>query len=303
MIPPGKTRQLLPLTFVILTLLAFTPVRWVSWLSSFGQLMQTLVAPISHPLAGLSRWLSPADRAPPKPEQIRSLENEIEAVRLERLQAVAENDRLRAMIKELQRGLAVDPELGVIQISVPVIGSAGDLADPLLTIRAGLKQGVSRNTIAVGDGLQLIGRVVDSGERTATIAPITSKSSGGLSAVVLMDESSAGGLACTLLARGDGTLHGDVEDRRDPATNIPIEPKVGAEVRLKDPNHWPRSAQMLLVGRVESVEPSPKQPLRKVVTVRPTIPNLERVSEVYLRIVPDSAGPAPSTSAPPGAKR
>ncbi|HYE60533.1 MAG TPA: rod shape-determining protein MreC [Phycisphaerales bacterium] len=302
MLQNAKTRQLLPLTFVILVLLAFTPVRWVSWLSSFSQLMQTLVAPVSHPLAGLSRWLSPADRGPPDPEAVRALEDTIEETKVQLYQALSENDRLRAMVKELQRGMALDPDLRVLQITVPVIGSAGDMADPMLTVRAGRKQGVDRNTIATAHGLQLVGRVVDAGDRTATVAPITSKSSGGLSAVILLDESSASGLACTLLARGDGTLHGDVEDRYDTATNQPIEPKVGAEVRLRDPNHWPRSAQMLLVGRVESVEPSPKQPLRKVVTVRPTIPNLERVSEVYLRIVPESDAPAPAGTHA-GAKR
>jgi cell shape-determining protein MreC len=306
MLPPGKTRQLLPATYVLLVVFALLPLPWVSWLGSFSQLMQTLVAPISHPLARVSRWLAPSDRDRPAPEAIRALEDEREAIRIQLLQALDENDRLRATIKELQRGLALDPELAVLQINVPVIGSAGDLADPLLTIRAGLKQGVSRNTIAVGDGLQLVGRVVDAGERTSTVAPITSKSSGGLSAVILLDDSSPNGLACTLLARGDGTLHGDVEDRRDTATNTPIEPKLGAEVRLRDPNHWPRSAQMLLVGHVESIEPSPKQPLRKVVTVRPSIPNLERLSEVRLRIVPeaDAARTAPGAPAqPPKEKR
>jgi len=297
--PPGKTRQLLPITFVILAVFAILPLRWVSWLSSFSQLTQTLVAPISHPLAGLSRWLAPADRARDESETIRALEDDREEVRVQLLQALDENDRLRATIKELQRGLAVDPDLRVVVISVPVIGSAGDLADPLLTVRAGRKQNVDRNTIAVSSGLQLVGRVVDAAERTCTVAPITSKSSGGITAVILIDESSANGLACTLQPRGDGTLVGDVEDRREALTNTVIEPKIGAEVRLRDPNHWPRSAQMLLVGRVESVEPSPKQPLRKVVTVRPSIPNLERVSEVMLRIVPESDAAAPVLPTPP----
>jgi cell shape-determining protein MreC len=300
-IPPAHARRLLPLTFVVLTLLTFTPVRWVSWLSSFGQLMQTLVAPISHPMAGVSRWLYPTGSPRDESETIRALTDNVEATKVQLLQAVAENDRLRAMIKELQRGRALDPELQVQQlVDIPVIGSSGDLADPLLTIRAGRKQGVDQTTIAMAYGLQLLGRVVQAGERTATVAPITSKASGGLTAVIMLDETDpTAGLACTLSPRGDGTLFGDVEDRRDPATNTPIEPKIGAEVRLRDPAHWPRTAQMLLVGRVESVEPSPKQPLRKVVTVRPTVKNLERVSEVVLRILPeqDAADSRPAAPA------
>ncbi len=293
MIPPANARKLLPFTFVALTLLAFTPVRWVSWLSSFSRLTQTLVAPISHPLAMVSRWLDPSGPRRDESEELRLLRDEVEVAKVQLLQALDENDRLRLMIQELQRGRALDPELQVQQIIVPVIGSSGDLADPLLVVRAGRNQGVDTHSIAMAYGLQLLGRVVSAGDRTATVAPITSKAAGGLTAVIMLDPNNpATGLACTLTPTGDGTLAGDVEDRRDPESGAVIEPKVGDEVRLRDPAHWPRTAQMLLVGKVESVEPSPKQPLRKIVTVRPTVKNLERVSEVVLRILPDGPGEA-----------
>ncbi len=296
MIPPAHARKLLPLTYVVLTLLALVvPVRWVSWFSSFSRLTQTLVAPISHPLAGVSRWLYPSGTPRNESDELRLLRDEVEVAKVQLLQALDENDRLRLMIQELQRGRALDPELQVQQIVVPVIGSSGDLADPLLVIRAGRNQKIDQHTIAMAYGLQLLGRVVSAGDRTSTVAPITSKAGGGLTAVIMLDPTNpTTGLACTLTPRGDGTLTGDVEDRRDAATGAVIEPKVGDEVRLRDPAHWPRTAQMLLVGKVESVGPSPKQPLRKVVTVRPTVKNLERVSEVVLRILPDAE------LAPPG---
>jgi cell shape-determining protein MreC len=300
MIAPAHARRFLPLTYLVLVLLAITPLPWVRWLSSFGQLMQTLVAPVSHPLAQLSRYLAPPGVPRDESETVRALRDEVEFARVETLQALHENDMLRATIKELQHGLALDPELRVQQITVPVIGSSGDLADPLLTVRAGRSQQVDQNTVATTFGLQLLGRVVSVGERTAIVAPITSKAGGGLTAVIMNDEKAPGaGLACTLMPRGDGTLVGDVEDRRDPATGQPVEPRVGAEVRLRDPNHWPRTAQMLLVGRVESVSPSPKQPLRKVVTVRPTIAHIERVSEVFLRTMPDAGVRAASAKETP----
>jgi cell shape-determining protein MreC len=40
---------------------------------------------------------------------------------------------------------------------------------------------------------------------------------------------------------------------------------------------------MLIVGRVESVSPSPSDPLRQVIVVRPTV-NIERLSELLLRL-------------------
>lgn len=314
MIPAAQARRMLPATFVLLGVLMVLPLRWTAWLGGLGQLMQTVVAPISHPLSGLSRYLFPAGRTRDESDELRALQENMESSRVQLAQALDENDRLRVMIRELQRGLALDPELVVQQIVVPVLGAAGDLAEPLLTIRAGKRQGVDQNTVAMAFGLQLLGRVVNAGERTATVAPITSRAAGGLGAVVMLDPANpANGLACTLSPRGDGTLVGDVEDRRDGATGNPVEPPVGADVRLRDAAHWPRSAQMLLVGKVEKVEASPKQPLRKVVTVRPTIENIERVSEVVLRIMPGedeapkkdgtSGTPTPTLSKPPTAPR
>jgi cell shape-determining protein MreC len=305
MIPPAYARRLLPLTFVVLTILALlVPPRYLTWLSGFGRLSQTLTAPISHPLAALSRWLAGPIRGPRDSEEIRALEEDRESTKVQLLQALGENDRLRAMIKELQRGQELDPDIVVQQLTgVAVVGSATDVMDGLLTIRAGSRQNVDLRTVATAEGLQLVGRVVSVGTLTSTVAPITTKAAGAIRAMIMLDQT-ANGLTCTLAAVGDGTLSGDVEDRRDPATGATVEPAVGQEVRLSDPAHWPRSAQMLLIGRVEKVEPSPKQPLRKVVTVRPTLDNIERVSEVVLRIVPtsDSALPPPQPAHPRGGR-
>ena len=80
---------------------------------------------------------------------------------------------------------------------------------------------------------------------------------------------------------GDGTLRGDAAyDPQDPdaATRI----AVGQVVRLDD-GEWPASAQMLVLGTVEAVEPAPDSPLRPVVIVRPTVA-LDRVTEVIVRV-------------------
>jgi cell shape-determining protein MreC len=293
MIPPAYARYLLPLTFVVLVVFTFfVPTRYLMWMSGFGHLTQTIVGPISHPMAMLSRWAAGPVRGPRDTEEIRALEEDRESTKVQLLQALGENDRLRDMIKELQRGHALDPDLAVQQITAPVIGSASDLVQGQLTVRAGSRQGVDSNTVATAMGLQLVGRVSAVGPMTSTIAPITTKAAGKILGMIMIDDTS-NGLSCTLAAAGDGTLSGDVEDRRNPATGASIEPAVGQPVRLSDPAHWPRSAQMLLIGKVEKVEPSPKQPLRKVVTVRPTLDNIERVSELYLRISPETVNERP----------
>ena len=286
MIPPAYARRLLPATFVLLVVLTFMPLSVLVWLSGLGRMTQTIVAPISAPLLFLYSWLSPPPEGPRESEATRALQDERESMKVQLLQTLGENDRLRAQIKELQRGHALDPEGSVQQITVSVLGGASDVIRGLLTVRAGTAQNVDLNTVATAVGLQLVGRVVAVGTRTSTVAPITTKAAGAMRAMIMIDDT-AKGLVCTLAATGDGTLSGDVEDRRNPATGLPIEPAVGQDVRLNDPGRWPRSAQMLLIGRVEKVEPSPKQPLRRVVTVRPTLENIERVSEVVLRISPE----------------
>jgi hypothetical protein len=55
---------------------------------------------------------------------------------------------------------------------------------------------------------------------------------------------------------------------------------VGQVVRLRD-EHWPASAQMHVLGRVESVEKKESAPLRSVVVVRPEI-DPRRVSRVVI---------------------
>ncbi|HZW10279.1 MAG TPA: hypothetical protein VFF69_10290, partial [Phycisphaerales bacterium] len=90
------------------------------------------------------------------------------------------------------------------------------------------------------------------------------------------------GFACKLRPAGDGTLKGDVGDPGAQGSRL-IQP--GQVVRLFD-RHWPASAQMLVIGAVESVEPAPDSPLRPVIVVRPTVA-LERVTEVIVRITPE----------------
>lgn len=292
MIPPVYARRMLPVTFAVLGFTAlFLPVTVLTCFNGFGRLTQTLVAPVSGPLHKVVGWLAPPGGGVRESSELHQLKQEAEEFHVQLLQALVENDRLRDQIKDLQRGRELDPDLTVQQITVPVIGSASDVAQGQLTLRAGSRQGVDLNTVATASGLQLVGRVVSTGSLTCTVAPITSRAAGTLRAVIMLDDST-NGLICTLAASSDGLLSGDVEDRRDPATGQPVQPTVGQEVRLSDPSHWPRSAQMLLIGRVEKVEPSPKQPLRKVVTVRPSIDNLERVTEVVLRIVQDFDPPA-----------
>lgn len=283
MFQPHQARRGLLIAIAVLCVLAFVPSRWTWWAGDLGRLVQFFAAPISQPFAAASRWAAPATRHRDEAE-VAGLKDELEATRSKLMRVEAENGRLRDQIQELQRGIALNPDLPVQPVLAPVYGSSSDLSAGLLRVRAGTKQGVDVNSVATTSGLQLVGRVVSAGSRTCTVLPITSKAAGSLRAMVMVDQTS-NGLACTLTPEGDGLLRGPVEDRRGPGS-APVEPRIGQSVRLADPDHWPSNSQMLLIGEVVSVEPAPSQPLRKIITVRPTVERLDRVSEVILRVTP-----------------
>jgi hypothetical protein len=106
-------------------------------------------------------------------------------------------------------------------------------------------------------------------------------------------------LIALLKPQGDGTLKGEVGTDAGPSlgaggtANPRLEPKPGQTVRLAD-RTWPSAAQMLIVGTVTRVDPSPTQPLRKVITVEPTL-RLDRVSEVVLRLTDESFSVIPTS--------
>lgn len=292
-------RRTLPLAIAALAVASVLPGRWLGWAGWFGTLTQTIVAPISHPVTRFSRWLSPAaprpagEDGPSREWRLRA--QEYEALYLRQRD---ENLALRDVIRQLQSGVAHSPGLGVRQLAAPVIGAGSDLASRLLAVRVPRDSAITTGTsIAVAEGVQLVGRVDSLRGPIAQIRPITAESAGRIEAVIMLgDAHDAPRLLCSLTPVGDGTLRGPVEDPGAPTPGL--EPAPGQRVRLAD-RAWPESAQQLLVGVVERVEPNPAQPLRRMVVVRP-IADLARLSEVVLRIPlwREDADPPPDRGPP-----
>ncbi|CAG1005380.1 hypothetical protein PHYC_03225 [Phycisphaerales bacterium] len=277
---------MLPLTVVVAAILAVgVPARWQGWAAWIGDKVDLVVAPISGPALKVAHWLRGA-RTPPDDDGLRVLEEENERIEQKYLATVQEVVRLRQMVKDLQHGIEMNPDVRPRPLSAPVFGvTAGN--PTLIKVQAGEREGVGPSTVALAPGLQLIGRVIGAAERTCTVQIITGKGAQPVSAMIMLREGSPDGLRCTLAATGDGTLRGPVEDRRDAGTGLAVQPAVGQVVRLDDAT-WPRIARMLLIGRIERVEENPDQPLRKIVTVRPAVDQMDRLSEVILW-VPEEA--------------
>lgn len=274
--------------------LGLIPLRYVAWVEWFASPAAALFAPISQPLKELSRWLAPATRES-KPEDLARLEDENERTRQQLFRAQEENRRLRDRVAALESGAAIAPAAPVDQIARRVIAEASDPGSTELRIRAGAGDGITPNVVATVRGVQLLGRVVRVQGPTCVVRPITDKAAGAVRGAIVVDEAASITIACELRPTGLGTLRGDAEfvDPR-PGLPPPPDPRVGMSVRLSD-DEWPIAAQGLLLGVVESVQADERQPLRKVVTVRPTL-DLRRASEVVLRIPRDAddASPAPA---------
>lgn len=283
-------RRSLPIMIVLLTVTAFLPPGAGNWPAWFGRLLKFFVAPVSQPIHGLAGWLSPAEDVRGDDQALRAVQQQAEGYRQQLQRAQLEIEQLHTQIADLQLGRQLNPDLPVRQMHAAVIGTSSDLTSGLLWVKSGRGDGVEINSVATVRGQQLLGRVVLSEQRSCQVQPITSKAAGQIRGVVMLTDL-ARGPECILEPKGDGTLVGPVEDLRqwppgtlpppDAPAGDPVRARVGQTVRLLDPS-WPKSSQMLFIGVVERVDPAPNQPLRQVVTVRPTL-RLERVSEVVLR--------------------
>lgn len=290
---PGQhtpSRLFFRLAVLCLLILAVPPIRFTWWARSFSSIADLVFAPVGHPV----RWIASKARGPAASSDdpaMARLRDEREQWHTMYLQSEAENDRLRNLIAELKVTAAFNSHVPVRQVRAGVYSSASDVSGGVLKVRAGEREGVYPNSVAVVAGLQLLGRVTDVDSRSCSVTPITSKSSGEFRARVILDDN-GNGPATLLMPVGDGTFRGDVEYQVD-ANNEPLEPVVGQIVRLSD-DRWPLHAQMLIVGVVDEVEPSPNNPKRKRVTVRPTLDRMDQVSEVILRVTPPE-GDAPAS--------
>ena len=282
-------RRVIGLSLGVVALLAVLPARWVGFVGEWLRgPVQAVLTPAAAPMRAVGTWLRPAD-APgrPRDEVVRELERQRDVAQTRQRQA---EDRLRELERQLQELIRLAPMRDAVErsVSAAVVSASTDLSSGMITVRAGSEEGVWPGCVAVAGGVNLIGRVAGVRGPLSVVLPVTQPQSGLLDAVV--DVEGAGQMfACQIRPAGDGTLRGDLV-----AEAVGVAP--GMRVRLRDAA-WPPAAQMLVIGRVESVNSKPEQPLRKTVTVRPEM-DPRRVREVVLLaprgLAPGGARPTPS---------
>lgn len=285
---PALVRWSMPICVASMIILCILPSSWLDWTGWFRAQARVVVYPIAHPMTLAKNVVIPQSVGNPNAtNRERALQSELDRYRALLYREQQQNSQLSALVDQLSSGAAVTPDVAVTQIPRPVAGLSRDY----LLVRSGGHERISRSTVAVVNAVQLCGRVVEANDRTALVLPITAKDAPPLLGNVMLDDTGLNTARCMLSPIGKGLLEGDVtrpvaDDTGIPAATI----EIGMEVRLLD-DQWPRHAQMLLIGTIERVAPSPDQPLRQKITVRPSV-DLRSVPEVFFR-VPDLDGATP----------
>ncbi|MEO0483457.1 MAG: rod shape-determining protein MreC [Planctomycetota bacterium] len=275
--------RVLAAALAAMLLLGLAPIRYTGWVAWLAEPVVRLIAPLSGPVASVTRWATRPGAADLDERDITRLIEDRDLAIQRHLRERELNAELRRRIEDLNAAIALNPDLAARQVTAPVVARASDPSSSVLTVRAGSSLGVGVRDVVTVRGVQLVGRVARVTGGTAYVTPITDEGNADskrLRAMVMLENDF--GLACLLTPTGEGTLTGDVEDARGPDGEPLGEPAEGMTVRLLDHDYWPSHAQMLVVGTVERVESAPDQPLRRRVVVRPTV-DLTRVGEVTVR--------------------
>jgi cell shape-determining protein MreC len=148
-----------------------------------------------------------------------------------------------------------------------------------VVLNRGASHGLQPGTVAVYNGVHLLGRVTnDVTAVQSTLLPLTNKSNRLIECRVIphdQPDRRPGELPRVgLEPLADGTFTAQPNAAETIA--------VGDTVRLDDTS-WPTSAQKMIVGLVESVESNDLDPLRKIIIVRPAF-QVSQVTQVVLRI-------------------
>lgn len=273
MYPPAVSSRRVVWTVVgVLIVLALLPRRFCVYGPPLRDLTIRLLAPLAAPLTNLSTKLRPAaDRPVFAGSDLDKLSEELrlrDGMILALKRRVAELETTNAELQGLRSRRASD---SFVFRAASIIGRSADPAATALNIDIGSVDEVGPGFAAV-DGANLIGRVVQVGRTTSTVAPLASLAI-LLEVVFTPPEIPIDGLppernrTCLLKARGRDSFIADDVDQT-------LMVQVGDFARLSDRHGgdgWPSAVQGMIIGQVVKVENHPDDPLRKRIEVRPLV--------------------------------
>ena len=293
-VPPLTSRRVWLPAVGLLFVLALLPHRFCVYGPPLHGTVMTLLGFLSEPLVSISsrikQQIDPPDVGGGKLETLREQVLHQDAVIRNLKRRIHSLRRINAELQGLREQLG---EAYLLR-HVSVIGVSGGGSGTTLQIDRGSQDGMSIG-MAVVDGANLIGRIVQVAPTSSTVEPMTAE--GNLLTVMLTPPGLAASgrpweprRTCQLEAQGPRLLTADVD------RELPVE--VGYYARLEDqdgPSGWSAAVQGRIVGRVTRVEPLPDDLLRKRITVRPMLAprHVDEATVIMPRGAVDEADPAP----------
>ncbi len=260
-----RSQRALPIAVGVTAVCALLPAGWLPWTAVLAEIVSVPVQPLGDVAGRISGWLRPVPGDAGESQALRQRDEEMETTRALLHAARLRIEALLEEIEALQEARRFHPGIEMTPLYARVTGKPPDRSSGPVRINAGRRHGVNPGAVAVYRGGHLVGRVAENVSRLSSrVVPITDPSMGLVEAMILPAGDPVADLETApriqLVADSTGRLTGDL-DRE-------IEVRPGDIVRLADPA-WPRSAQGLIIGTVESIEPNDLQPLRASITVRP----------------------------------
>ncbi|MCI0363651.1 MAG: hypothetical protein L0Y44_10390 [Phycisphaerales bacterium] len=286
-----SSQRMLAFAVVTTAVASLLPPAALGWTNAPVRVFNLILTPFAVAGNQVSSWLKPAplgfrqaELPATEGEYIKHLQGEM--AKFERLY-IAEQTKVESLVRQLEQLQKVkSPNARLVR---PIIANVS-LRSPsspfgAVGLSRGATHGVRPGTIAVYEGVHLIGRVTEdiSGVQ-CTMLPLSNPKTGLLDAVVLAKDRAGVTLTAApkiqLTPRGDGTFSGQADRmaliHRDD------------DVVLIDTS-WSPAAQGMNIGRVVSVQPSEMEPLRNTITVRPSF-QISQLAHVMLDVEIDEAG-------------
>lgn len=271
------------------------PTSLLGWVGDLSSIVRLPVAPLDDLGNSAAAWLRPvpephADLPPDAQALVKNLEEQRD--RYERLYH-ATSQRIIDLQEQLQQLQQVP--IDTLEAPVSLLRAQITTRNPSepnapVQLNRGTRQGVATSSIAVYNGVHLIGRVADVTAVSCSLHPLTDGATGLIRAAVLpaADDTItvAEAARVALKPTGDGAFLGEVAKDRHV--------KPGDNVRLFD-SAWPMSAQAMIIGVVTDVRTKDDQPLRNEIVVKPRY-TVAQLSDVTL-IVEDQSMGRPERSA------
>lgn len=244
---------------------SFLPTPWLGWTNDLADIVRVIVRPFGQAGIYVATWLRPQlDPGEDLPENgedlIVSFDSLLQAYRRAQLRI----GELEEQLEQLQQAELYSPRTEVRFITAGVTGHNPNRSSDVVELNRGVRYGVREGTVAVYNGVHLIGRVERVSMLASWLLPITSRSSGLIRALVYPkgrpEAPITEAAVIQLEPRGDGTFIADLSRE--------VRVAEGDLVRLADPA-WPEAAQAMLLGTVESVRVKDEDLLRHTLVVRP----------------------------------